>query len=445
MRLRRDWPRGLRRGSCLYNFSMTLRVSGFSKLIATALIATSILPAAAKADSLAPARGTCSVLYGAKHDFGIDTDSQHSGIYLDNNTCVPILLSVTNLTLTPNKVTLSGKNQLIKAHADVLANSPQIGMALIGVFIHDASSPKDQSNVNPGLCDVSLANSNPAAPAIDASGKGGWDLGINIPATCPAGNFHFMIDVEIDYPGATATEIFFELSALSGNKFSIVNGTPPPATGSSCKNLSQIVLSNTGNQVICSKINGKLVWSSIPGGKITGSATAPTSKAAPSISAGQTCPTAGKIQSSNGQTFVCGVSGKTKKWVLIGASSSNSAPSGSPSNAPIQQPSASDIAVQNGCSSFPSAMTNLYKHEAFGDPFRPSADIALQTALAYFYDAKRFDPAKYAMLGNAAFLIYQDVKASIFGGSGYIKASQYDLQQAVALFNGACKTSLYIP
>jgi len=420
---------------------MIIRARRLLKLFAAVLAVTMLFPASANASSLDPVRGDCSVIYGANHNFGLVTDAQISGIYLANNTCVPITLSVTKITLSSNKVSLVGKSQLIKGHADVLTNAPAIEVGIVGVYIHDATSAKDQTNANPGLCDVSLSSSNPAAPAIDSSGKGGWDLGITVPATCPSGNFHFVIDVQIGYPGDVATEALLELSTLPGNKLAISNGAPPPAIGSTCKNLSQIVLSNTADQVICSKINGKLIWSSIPGGKVAGSASAPTAKAAPTISAGQTCTTAGKTQASNGQTFICGVAGKTKKWVATGTSSSNNPPA-APAPAP-SQPSKADIAMLNGCSSFPNAMTNLYKHQAFGDPFRATWDFALQDALFHFVDAKNADPGKYAMLYNAAFLIYQNVKEGIFGGSGYIKASQFDLQNALATFNTACHTSLY--
>ncbi len=415
----------------------------FTALLLLMAIFSSITPA--YADTLTPVHGDCSVLYGAKNSFGLVSDTQISGIFLDNNSCMPITLAVTGMTLSPNKITLAGKPQLIKIHLNFQANSPLITAGLLAAYLHDDITPLQQSNVGGDLCDISLASANNSLLALSSTGKGAWDFGINLPATCPSGSFHFMIDVQVSYPLAAGTESWFELKTIPANKINILNSNPPPVLGSTCKNLSQVVLSSSGDQVICAKINGKLIWSNIPGGKLTGTSTAPSSKPVATISAGQACSTAGKIQSSNGKTFICGVSGKTKKWVLTGSSGSSAPPTSSAQASNTKQPSAADIAMLNGCSSFPNAMTNLYKHQAFGDPFRPSASIALQTASGYFLDAKLGDPGKYALLQNAVFLIYQDVQESIFGGSGYIQASQFDLQNALATFNTACHTSLYIP
>ena len=279
-----------------------------------------------------------------------------------------------------------------------------------------------------------------------------------IPLTCPTGNYSLAPDLwapnpigsEVQLAGdGPASSWLFAASELSSNRLTISKGSNLPTLNSACKNLSQVVLSADGVQMICAKISGHLTWSSIPGA-LTSTPQSSATKA-PNVKnvVGKSCAKPGQVQASATGQVICAIKGRTDVWLAL--PSPKTSPSlGNSSIAATSKPSSNaetnpsgDTLVQDACSTFPQAVLAIGKHDQPGDPEEFASVSRAQEALMKFMLAKSQN-SKYASLYTAANLLFRDAQAGTFGGSGTIDATGTDLQMAIDTVNLACNSDLSI-
>lgn len=268
-------------------------------------------------------------------------------------------------------------------------------------------------------------------------------LPIYIPANCTAGSYHIGVTW-----GSGSWSGGMSLVGVSGNKITIFQKSKLPVIGAACPKVATFSRTTEGIQAVCAKISGRLVWASVSSKNDV--STKPVSKPTKnktSVAAGNSCKTPGATQTTSSGKFACVLTGKSPSWVLISGNKTVSGGSNPPNSTPTENIPVSDPGdsyASQGCSTFPNAITNYIAHSDFGDPQRGSALIAAEKAAGFFMDARSANVYKYAALYNAVGLVIQYAQAFTKGGSGYINATPYDVQQAIALINSTCGSTLYL-
>ena len=393
-------------------------------------------------DGLVPIQGSCSKIYGSGHDYGIASDNSSAGMYLENDTCVPTEFKISSIQLTPSKLELKGKPQIVSIRLEMNSNSSNLNVEIADIYLRIAGQTESLI-AHGGLCGNgglgspgSLIINPKTANKPDSEGKIVFDMKIKVLESCPTGNYQLTIVSNHSYPGDWGgLGVTFELDSLRGNSIAVVNRMQIPKLGGNCSASGKLIYDASSEPIVCSKVAGKLVWKSKSN---TESPSPKQSKMPESISAGQVCPSAGLVKKSGGSSFVCAVVSKKKIWVKT--SSSKETTGNSSNESPAPKISRADLAAQAGCSTFPDAIVQFEK--AVGQQYGPAL-IAVQKAAANIQLAKSLD-GKYAPLDNAQYRIIQYAQAVGWSGRGYFGDAN-TVRTAIATFNATCGSSIYIP
>lgn len=295
------------------------------------------------------------------------------------------------------------------------------------------SIPNNGNSTGTGKCDYGI-HMNPEKSKLPDSTGAFTAIFIGGFSGCPVGDYSFAAGTPFD----GQVEGIMMLKSLKGNLISIVPSEGFAVLGAGCKNLSQIGLLKNGSQTICAQINGKKIWSAIPGGKLQTPAVQSNVQKQITIKAGASCKTAGQISNAANGNFVCAVKGKSKVWVFLdGGTNPVKTSTQSTTKSSLPAPSKADQLKQTGCNSFPNAISTL-QHASGGN--YNSALINAQNVAGNIKQASLLD-SKYALLDSAQYTIIQYAQATGWGGVGY-NGDVNSVRAAIATFNAGCKTNL---